>query len=73
MESMSNFDGAQFLPLSMLARRHGVLQRTLHDELRRARVTMIVIANHPQVLEADYRDWLNKKLGEATRSSMVSP
>lgn len=73
MEPVSNFDGAQFLPLSMLARRHGVLQRAMHDELRKARVRMIVIANQPQVLEADYHDWLKSKLGQATSSAKVSP
>lgn len=76
MEPVPNFDSAQFLPLSLLARRHGVLQRAMHDELRKARVRMIVIANQPQVLEADYRDWLNDKLSQATKgepSSKVSP
>lgn len=73
MESVPIFDGAQFLPLTMLARRHGVLQRALYDELRKAGIRMVVIANQPQVLEADYHDWLNSKLGQATLSSKVSP
>jgi len=65
MEPSSNLDGAELLPVSMLARRHGLLQRALYEELRKARVKMIIIANQPQVLDADYREWLRSKISEA--------
>jgi len=60
--------GLEFLPIAVLARRHAVMRRTLHDELRRARATIIMVGTEPQVLESDYRAWIAAKAAEAQQA-----
>lgn len=57
--------GHIFVPVSQLARRHGVLTSALLAELKKARVSTIVVANQHQVLEHEFRDWVLRKLAQA--------
>jgi hypothetical protein len=65
--------GFEFVPIAVLARRHAVMRRTLHDELRRARATIIMVGTEPQVLESDYRAWIAAKAAEAAAKEQLGP